>query len=46
LRADVRPLGDAQARREEQWQDDGREEARHEKPPWTRVLIESLVQFA
>src|SRR5207245_2265281 len=36
LRADVRPLGDAQARREEQWQDDGREEARHEKPPGRR----------
>src|SRR5213594_4462960 len=46
LRADVRPLSDAQAWREEQWQDDGREEARHEKPPCTRVLIESLVQFA
>src|SRR5438034_8747360 len=38
LRADVRPLGDAQARREEQWQDDGREEARHEKPPWYSSL--------
>src|SRR4029077_4185643 len=33
LRADVQPLGDAQARGEEQWQNDGREEARHEKPP-------------
>jgi len=33
LRADVQPLGDAQARREEQGQDDGREETGHEKPP-------------
>src|SRR5437879_12817521 len=37
LRADVRPLGDAQARREEQWQDDGREEAGQEKLPGRRT---------